>query len=138
MEKTEKRLYILGLGAISVLLLMIGLLNIVHWDFLSLIPPCGFRFVTGYYCPGCGGTRAVRALLQGRFAASFLYHPFVLYCVVIAGIFMISNTIQIVTKNKWKIGLKYRHGYLYGGIVVIIVNWVLQNIHIFINNLYNL
>ena len=138
MEKTEKRWYILGLGAISVLLLMIGLLNIVHWDFLSLIPPCGFRFVTGYYCPGCGGTRAVRALLQGRFAASFLYHPFVLYCVVIAGIFMISNTIQIVTKNKWKIGLKYRHGYLYGGIVFIIVNCVLQNIHIFINNLYNL
>lgn len=138
MEKTEKRLYILGLAAVVIILIMEVILNVVEFDFLKLVPPCGFRFVTGYYCPGCGGTRAVRALLQGRLVESFLYHPFVLYCAVIAGVFMISNTIQLLTKNKWKIGLKYRHGYLYGGVVVIIVNWILQNIYIFLNNTHNL
>ncbi len=138
MEKTEKRLYILGLVAVVIILVMEVILNVAKFDFLKLVPPCGFRFVTGYYCPGCGGTRAVRALLQGRLVESFLYHPFVLYCAVIAGVFMISNTIQLLTKNKWKIGLKYRHGYLYGGVVVIIVNWILQNIYIFLNNTHNL
>ena len=41
--------------------------------------PCLFHFFTGFYCPGCGGTRAVRLLLKGDLAGSFQYHPFVLY-----------------------------------------------------------
>ena len=133
MEKTEKRLYILGWFALGVVFVMAAVLNWVHWDFLNLVPPCGFRYITGYYCPGCGGTRAVRALLRGRLVTSFLYHPFVLYCVTIMVVFMITNTIQLLTKNKWKIGLKYRHGYLYGATIVLIANWIIQNICIFLN-----
>ena len=125
MEQTEKRLYILGWTAIFIGFVMIVLMNVVQFDFLELVPPCGFRFMTGFYCPGCGGTRAVRALLQGKILLSFLYHPFVLYCVTIAGVFMMTNTLQLLGKNRWKIGLKYRHGYLYGGVAVIIVNWIL-------------
>ena len=41
--------------------------------------PCIFHLVTGYYCPGCGGTRSVIALLHGHFIRSFIYHPIVLY-----------------------------------------------------------
>lgn len=133
MEKTEKRLYILGWIGIAFILFMGVVLNAANFDFLAFVPPCGFRYVTGYYCPGCGGTRAVRALLQGKLITSFLYHPFVLYCVFIMMVFMVTNTIQLLTKNRWKIGLKYRHGYLYGGVIVIIVNWMIQNIYIFLN-----
>lgn len=133
MEKTEKRLYLLGWFALLVLFVMVAVLNWINWDFLTLVPPCAVRFITGYYCPGCGGTRAVRALLQGRLITSFLYHPFVLYCVTIMVVFMVTNTIQLLTKNKWKIGLKYRHGYLYGATIVIIANWIIQNIFIFLN-----
>lgn len=133
MKQTEKRLYILGWAAIFIGLIMIVMMNVLEFDFLELVPPCGFRFMTGFYCPGCGGTRAVRALLQGKVLASFLYHPFVLYCATIAGVFMMTNTLQLLSRNRWNIGLKYRHGYLYGGVAVIIVNWVLQNIYIYIN-----
>ena len=46
--------------------------------------PCIFHLLTGLYCPGCGGTRAVKYLLQGDWKNSLIYHPFVLYCVIAA------------------------------------------------------
>ena len=61
MEKTEKRLYILGIISITLLMMAIMIGKKLNLDLLKLVPPCGFRFITGYYCPGCGGTRAVRA-----------------------------------------------------------------------------
>ena len=46
---------------------------------LNLNFPCLFHLVTGYYCPGCGGTRAIASLLHGQLFRSFLYHPVILY-----------------------------------------------------------
>ncbi|MCB1094172.1 MAG: DUF2752 domain-containing protein [Verrucomicrobiae bacterium] len=39
------------------------------------LPPCRFKEVTGYHCPGCGGTRSVHALLHGRVGMAFYYNP---------------------------------------------------------------
>lgn len=130
METTEKRLYCVGcLGILGVMAYLL-VAKYTSFDLLSFIPPCGFRCVTGLYCPGCGGTRAVRALLRGEFITSFLFHPFVMYCAVIAGVFMISNTLQLIVGKRMKIGMKYRHGYLYGSVAVLVVNWIVQNIYI--------
>lgn len=46
---------------------------------LNLNFPCLFHLATGYYCPGCGGTRAIASLLHGQLFCSFLYHPVILY-----------------------------------------------------------
>lgn len=133
MEKTEKRLYILGIISSTLLLMAIMIGKKLNLDLLKLVPPCGFRFITGYYCPGCGGTRAVRALFSGKFITSFFYHPFVIYCAIIMAVFMITNTIQLLSRNRLKIGLKYRHGFIYAGVAVIIANWIFQNIYIFLS-----
>lgn len=37
----------------------------------------------GFYCPGCGGTRAVKALLHGNILESLRYHPIVVYVVAL-------------------------------------------------------
>ncbi|MEZ5166732.1 MAG: DUF2752 domain-containing protein [Acidimicrobiales bacterium] len=39
---------------------------------------CPFRRCTGGYCPGCGATRAGRALFSGDLAASWGHHPWVI------------------------------------------------------------
>lgn len=48
--------------------------------FLRLLPQCPFNTVTGLYCPGCGITRSITALLQGDPLAALRYNaaPFVL------------------------------------------------------------
>ena len=51
-----------------------------------LFLPCLFHTMTGWYCPGCGGTRAFRYLLRGEWFQSFRYHPLILYHLITSGI----------------------------------------------------
>jgi hypothetical protein len=47
---------------------------------------CPFHRLTGWYCPGCGGQRALHELLHGHFAAAFRLNPFaVLVFLPVAG-----------------------------------------------------
>jgi hypothetical protein len=41
----------------------------------SPLPTCLFRLVTGLYCPGCGITRALHALLHGDVARAWAMNP---------------------------------------------------------------
>ena len=43
-----------------------------------LLGPCVFNEVTGWHCPGCGNTRAVRALLDLHPIVSFRNNPIIL------------------------------------------------------------
>lgn len=74
--RTDKTLdfsfYIIGWVCL-ILALVLGL----AWKngyFLWIFPPdgCVLHNLTGYYCPGCGGTRAIHALLHGHIVRSFL------------------------------------------------------------------
>lgn len=40
-----------------------------------IFPPCAFLELTGFYCPGCGLTRALHYLLHGEIAASLAMNP---------------------------------------------------------------
>lgn len=42
------------------------------FDFL---PPCLFHRCTGLHCPGCGGTRAARAIVEGNLGAAAGWNP---------------------------------------------------------------
>lgn len=46
---------------------------VLFWAGLGV--PCLFHTVTGLYCPGCGGTHLVAALVQGNFAAALRANP---------------------------------------------------------------
>jgi hypothetical protein len=41
----------------------------------SPLPPCPFHWLTGLYCPGCGATRALHALLHGDVEKAFSMNP---------------------------------------------------------------
>lgn len=39
------------------------------------LPPCPIHALTGFLCPGCGGTRAIAALLHGHPLTAFRLNP---------------------------------------------------------------
>jgi len=41
----------------------------------GLFPPCPLRYLTGWYCPGCGSLRAMHQLLQGHLRAAWALNP---------------------------------------------------------------
>lgn len=49
---------------------------------LDIRIPCPFKTVTGFPCPGCGGMRALDALLRGKFGEALSINP--LSCLLIA------------------------------------------------------
>ena len=88
--------------------------------------PCLFWLTTGLYCPACGGTRALRALLRGDLRMSFQYHPLVLYMAAVFAVELAGYCLSKVTKNpRWYLG--HETLFIYIGIGIIFVNWIFKN-----------
>lgn len=82
--------------------------------------PCLYQMMTGLYCPGCGGTRAVRALLSGHPVLSFLYHPVVPYMAAVAVWAAASWILYFATGNRrFRPELDDRIAYAAAGIVIL-------------------
>lgn len=89
---------------------------------------CVFQVLFGMYCPGCGGTRSVDALLHGHVLQSFWYHPLVPYGVTLYLIYMTSWTAAKLHLFGIRSGMKFRVGYLYAVLVIVAINFILKNV----------
>ena len=99
-ELFEKWLYKAGLLIGAGVILLLCIIKVLHIDILHIIR-CSFHALTGLYCPGCGGTRAVVYLFKGDILRSFRFHPFVLYCICFYILFMVKGTwAYIFNQNK--------------------------------------
>ena len=129
-------MYIIGLITLGIFLAA-GIFFYVNGSLLkSLMPPCMFYKITGYYCPGCGGTRAVYALFQGKFLTSLFYQPFILYTAVVGGWFMVSQTIERCSRGKIHIGMHFRPIWAYIGIEIIFLNCIVKNLFILVADVH--
>jgi len=90
-------------------------------------PPCPFRRLTGFSCPGCGSQRAIHQLLHGDILAAFRYNPMLLpgLAYVAAGMFLQLRT------GPASIRLQQRY---YGrqaarsALVILLGYWIIRNI----------
>lgn len=102
------------------------ILRLMHWDPNILFPPCRLYARTGYYCIGCGGTRALRLFFQGRWLRSFYYHPAVDVVMLFLCVFLPTNTLDIMTKGRIHgLRIQARHLWILAGIMV--MQWIIKN-----------
>lgn len=125
-EKQEKEIYVCGLILLGLLIFWLAAEHILSLQIS--FPPCIFHSLTGLYCPGCGGTRACRLLLSGHIFQSFLYHPGVVLAAAIYVWFMISHTIEIISKGRLQVGLHYTDKFLYLEAGMIILQCLVKNV----------
>ena len=55
-------------------------------------PRCSFLSLTGYKCPGCGGQRAVHALLNGDVAGAFRFNALLMIAVPWMGLCLFAES----------------------------------------------
>ncbi len=121
----ERRLFYIGLAALPASFFL-------YWLYFSVIFPlwpfhgCIWDVVFGIYCPGCGGTRAIEALLNGKLLTSLWYHPAVGYSIAIYGIFMASQLLALISKGRFR-GIRFHNWYLYVVLIIIVVNCLAKN-----------
>ncbi|HBI60686.1 MAG TPA: DUF2752 domain-containing protein [Lachnospiraceae bacterium] len=114
---------ILGIFA----LLVLGIAYFTPFSLESLTYDCWVHKRSGIYCPGCGGTRAFFAILQGDFIASFFYHPVVPYMGILYAVFMLRGAVHFLSKEKIPF-MKFRMGYIYVAVGITIVQFLVKNI----------
>ena len=102
---------------------------------INILTECLFRHLTGLYCRGCGGTRAFIYLLHGDIPESILYHPLVIYAVMLTLIFYVSQTLRFLTHGRVK-GMHLKYFYLYIALFLIVANFIIKKIILMTNHVY--
>ena len=127
-KTTEDQLYAMGWSILALAIFTVVLLKMLHLSLADLLPGCILYRFTGWYCPGCGGTRALSALLSGHPVQSFLYHPVVDYVGILCGWFMLSQTVERLSHGRIRIGMKYHDHYLWILLAILVLYCVILNV----------
>jgi len=77
----------------------------------SLLPPCPFKTVTGWNCPGCGSTRAVHLLLHGRVGDALDRNILMVASIPILIVMLLRPAI---TRQQWVPWISFATLILYG------------------------
>lgn len=119
--------YVIGWCGIVLVLAYFFVKYIFNIDILDYAGPCTLYLWTGFYCPGCGGTRAILALVNGDMLHACYLHPFVPYAAVLGSWFMISQTIERISRGRIQIALHFRMVYVWIALALIFINVIYKN-----------
>jgi hypothetical protein len=72
LQMNRNRLLAAMLAAFAVAIVM---LRVFDPATSGIFPPCPVRYLTGWYCPGCGSLRAIHQLLHGNLRAAWAMNP---------------------------------------------------------------
>ena len=122
MGELDKLLYELGLIVAGIVIALLLLYMMTGISVFNMGFRCNFYRLTGLPCPGCGATRALRALVNGQWMKCLYYYPPLIYGVIAYIVFMLRCFIyRHLGLIKAKDGAVVK--YIYIGIALIVVQW---------------
>jgi len=92
----------------------------------GIYPPCPFRALTGYLCPGCGTLRGLHQLLHGHFAAAFRLNPLSMSTLPFVGYATARSLLEAVTGRPLPRDF-IRPFVIWALLAAILAFWVLRN-----------
>lgn len=100
---------------------------IIKTYFSTLNPICFFKTIIGIPCPGCGGIRSTRCLIDGNILEALYINPLsvIVNIFILISIFWLlydiikkKDTFFKAMKTKWK------KKYFIIAIIIILINWI--------------
>lgn len=93
------------------------------------LPRCGFYWLTGLYCPGCGDTRASYALLHGDVLEATRQNAFFVLALPFLLFWAGRSWIQWIFLDFLKpLPFRWKRGYSLGIVGALVAFWVLRNL----------
>lgn len=122
--------YVLGLIFMGLIIISLVVYGFTGWSVLDIRYPCVFHEVTGLWCPGCGGTRSVRALVRGDLWQCFIDYPPLLYGLVVYTEFMVRAFLRKHFASESRTFGPEKDGailpYIYVGLALMVVQWIVK------------
>lgn len=97
MSKGCKKIIIVLLPFIIIPLVYIG--ASIYRKYSILVFPCPIRTFWGIYCPGCGGTRCMYALLKGNIIRALRCNVLFVTAMLLAVLFWLETLFSLVGKS---------------------------------------
>ncbi len=125
LRKNLRIFLILNIG-----IFLISLAYVIYFSITEgteLFPPCYFKERFKLYCPGCGGSRSLRAFFSFDFIKSFLYYPPIIISSLVILYYDIRLLLTLIKKDT-----KYTDNYKFYEFIiipaVIILTFIIRNI----------
>jgi len=120
-----ERVFMVG-ATVALVALGAGVLRVFNPATTWFFPPCPFRALTGYLCPGCGTLRALHELLNGHLAAAFRLNPLMMLLSPYVGYSGASSAWETVFGRELP-RVFIRPAYIWMLLAIILAYWILRN-----------
>ncbi|MER7133796.1 DUF2752 domain-containing protein [Streptosporangium saharense] len=90
-------------------------------------PACPFLTLTGLYCPGCGGLRAVHALTHGDPVTALGFNPLVVVMIPVV-VLLWGRWTLLSWQGRRDVGKAINPAYIWAFLGLMIVFWIVRNV----------
>ena len=93
--------------------------------------PCMFHQITGFYCSGCGASRALRSILHFDFYQALRYNAIFTICLPLFAVYFTSLSVSYIRFGKDRVSEKISMKIIYIFVAAAIAYGILRNVPAF-------